>query len=143
MSVRSRKPKLNPNQLRLIRRYLIWCYKTTKEDLDRIDRYFTQEYVDQFLLDHLQGAKDQSADYSHLVEEFKAYMQKKQDNALKQKYSDHSKSRIQPQYNYLKNRLCAIEAAIIYFLGKKQLDKIIDLYEEEMTERILTAREHS
>jgi len=41
------------DQKNLIRSYLVWCYKTTKEDLDKIDRYFTQNHVDNFILSRL------------------------------------------------------------------------------------------
>jgi len=37
----------------------------------------------------------------------------------------------------------AIEKTIKYFLGDKELEKINHLYEQEMTKRILEAREHT
>jgi len=70
--------KLNSKKKDLIRRYLIWCYKTTKEDLDRIDRYFTQNIADDFLLDQLTRSKDfkskkSNANYRKLVRDFARY----------------------------------------------------------------------
>ena len=44
---------LSENQQRLMRRYFVWCYKTTKEELDKIDRYFTQNTVDDYILARL------------------------------------------------------------------------------------------
>ena len=145
--MRAKKLKINANEKRLIRRYLIWCYKTTKEDLDRIDRYFTQNDVDRFVMDQLQKTKNKlshgSKEYLGLVEEFKGYIQKKQNNVLKQKFRDQEYKQLQPKYAYLTSRMTAIEKAIIHFLGAKELSCIIDLYEQEMTQRILQAREHT
>ncbi len=137
----------NLNEKRLTRRYLIWCYKTTKESLDRIDRYFTQLEVDQFILQQLnnqlkQKSKSATQEYKQLINEFEAYMLAKRENVLKQKFLDAQHQQLQPQYQYLQHRLKAIEKAIVKFLGKAELKKIIDLYEGEMTTRILQAREH-
>ena len=132
----------------LIRRYLIWCYKTTKEDLDRIDRYFTQFEADTFLLKTLRTQNDyQKAPptdpYRVLVAGFETYMKEKKLKALKKKFLNESGSQLEPQYRYLRNRFGAVEKAIVHFLGKKELTVIGRLYEEEMTTRILTAREHN
>ena len=132
----------------LIRRYLIWCYKTTKEDLDRIERYFTQFEADTFLLKTLRSHKDYQTSvladpYRKLVGAFETYMKEKHQKALKKKFVDETRTQMDPQYQYLRNRFGAIEKAIIHFFGKKELDVICRLYEEEMTSRILTAREHA
>jgi len=132
----------------LIRRYLVWCYKTTKEDLDRIERYFTQYEADTFLLKTLRGDKGYlsapPADpYRKLVEEFEIYLTEKYHKALKKKFADESHRQLEPQYRYLRGRFGAIEKAIVHFFGKKELKVICRLYEEEMTSRILTAREHT
>jgi len=42
----------------LTKRYLLWCYKTTKEQLDWIDRKFTQIQVDRYTLKCLLKSKD-------------------------------------------------------------------------------------
>ena len=49
----------------------------------------------------------------------------------------------EPAYAYLKNRFTAIEKAIAFFLGTKELNLITASYEKEMTNRIVQAREHS
>ncbi len=131
----------------LIRRYLVWCYKATKESLDRIDRYFTQHEVDKFVLKELTktreyASKDKNAKYFELVQSFIFYMDKKYLNAQREKFEDSNNSIETPNYKYLQNRLNAIEKAICHFLGKPELDKINKLYEEEMTKRIFEAREH-
>ena len=133
---------LTSNERQLVRRYLIWCYKTTKEDLDRVDRYYTQFLVDQFVLDCLNKNKNSDADYKKLVKNFEEYMAKKRANVDIKKFQDPTQNKLNPDYQYLHNRFLAIKKAIIQFLGKKELTKIINLYEEEMTNRILTAREH-
>ena len=130
----------------LIRRYLIWCYKTTKEDLDRVDRYFTQLEVDSLLLKELK--KDRSfqessdKEYSKLVKDFAVYMDTKKENVLKKKFSDGKFTELRSEYLYLHNRFKAIEKMIVHFLGKPELNKICRLYEEEMTRRILQAADH-
>jgi hypothetical protein len=144
MSKQSKKYSLNDK--RLIKRYLYWCYKTTKEDLDRIDRYFTQLEVDQFMLEDLKNARNgyfSEQEYKTLVDDFAKYMTKKKENVLKQKYADAKGQVIHPQYHYLTKRFTAIERAIHRFLGKEALKEITLAYEEEMTVRILQAREHS
>jgi len=142
------KKRMSVEEKRLIRRYLIWCYKTTKEELDRIDRYFTQMKADEVILSELNKRakkKDKVAAWAAAkkTQEFKVYMDKKTSRALSQKYRDVKKKILNPDYIYLKDRLSGIELAITKFLGKKELQTVQDLYEKEMTQRILTAREHT
>jgi hypothetical protein len=141
-----KKIQLTANEKRLVRRYLIWCYKTTKEELDRIDRYFTQSKADQLILNKLKSDKEyvrsgQGA-YVGFVNDFQKYMVQKEQNAVVKKFADFSKKSFQPQYQYLQKRCEAIEQTISCFLGAKELARVISLYEEEMTKRILEAREH-
>ena len=145
LSKSSRKGKLNLNEQNLVRRYLIWCYKTTKEEVDRIDRKFTQLLVDEYILDKLQKEitlPQLKAVYQGLVNDFETYMKKKEGEAKQSKFQDETLQTPHPNYVYLKNRLAAIEAAINFFLGAKELQAINTLYEEEMTCRILQSREH-
>ncbi len=136
-----------PAEKRLIRRYLIWCYKTTKEELERTDRKFTQLAVDEFILDQLRktshlipGAPREK--YLQEIKKFKEYRNKKREEALTQKFLDQDNEIPHANYLYLKNRLGSVEKAIVRFLGKKELNTIGLLYEEEMTKRILQARDH-
>jgi hypothetical protein len=143
----AKKLKFSKKEKDLLKRYLIWCYKTTKEELDKVGRYFTQLKVDVFLL---KGLRKKSAyknskgnsEFKGLVDSFETYMLKKEDNVLKKKYKGKDFKKLQPQYEYLSERLCVLEDAISHFLGKQELTKIVNLYEEEMTKRILQAREH-
>ena len=67
---------MNQSHPHLTRRYLTWCYKTTKENLDRIDRYFTQDTVDQFLLQSLKE-DPQAKGISSAIDAFAQYMDAK------------------------------------------------------------------
>ena len=131
--------KLSIKEKKLLRRYLIWCYKTTKESLDRIDRYYTQLKVDEFILK--QVSFSQNKNYENYIDDFKKYMVTKKENVDKKKFLNGAN--FQPEYLYLQNRFKAIEKAIGVFLGKKALKEITELYEEDMTRRILEAREHT
>ena len=131
--------KLTLEERRLIRRYLVWCYKATKEELDRIDRKFTQLTVDYFILKKLSGKKRISQD----LDDFKRYIVKKEKDAVGLKFQTKSSPSLQPHYLHLQNRLSAIEKAVIFFIGKKELAGIKTLYEKEMTKRIIEAREHA
>ena len=138
------KKALKGNEKRLVRRYLVWCYKTTKESLDRVDRYYTQNKVDIFMLSELRrGKKAGDEKYLSLVNDFEQYLSNKLKNADKQKFKEEEKKKFHGDYLYLKNRFAAVERTISYFLGKKELTSIERDYEEEMTNRIWQAREHA
>ena len=84
--------KITANEQKLVWRYLLWCYKTTKETLDRIDRYYTQLWVDKFVLEDLKAG---------------SYVK---DNDEYRKFVD-----VFADYKYLRNRFGAIEKAITHF----------------------------
>jgi len=145
---RTKKINLSQDEKNLMRRYLIWCYKTAKEALDRVDRYFTQLIVDEQVIGILLKTKDvkdkeKGREYLKKIDEFAEHMEKKEARVLPQKYLDPEKEILQPEYWYLKNRLAAIEKTIVRFFGLKELKAIKNMYEEEMTRRILEARDHS
>jgi len=131
-----KKTPLSRAHKALVRRYLLWAYKTTKESFERIERKTTQLIVDEYILGRFKGRQDA------FVEEFKAYIKAKRADELKLKFSDAQGRILHPQYVYLKDRLEAIEAAIRHFLGAKELRAIEALYEKEFTLRILQARDH-
>jgi hypothetical protein len=142
------KSSVSKQDKQLSRRYLIWCYKTTKEELDRIDRKFTQLYVDEELLKFLLKKKESfpselTPHYNNQIENFKRYMDDKEKGAYGQKFIDKDRKVLQPHYCYLKNRLAAVEKVIVDLLGKKELTAIEDSYETEMTSRIWESREHT
>ena len=140
--------KITIEEKKLIRRYLIWSYKTTKEELDRIDRKFTQLKVDGYILKQLLQWQNNikhisRASYKKNIDAFKQYISKKEKEAYRLKFFGQGRTRPNSNYVYFKNRLAAIQKSIISFLGKKELKFIKSLYEEEMTRRILEAREHT
>jgi hypothetical protein len=144
----AKRSPLTPNEKNLIRRYLTWCYKTTKEELDKIDRYFTQIKADEVILKQLKKTKEEKSSAENkasedTVDRFQAYMKNKEENALKKKFKDGKSGAWHPEYQYLHHRFMAIEHAIRHFLGADELKKISFLYEQEMTRRILEAREHT
>ena len=137
--------KINAQEKALIQRYLIWCYKTTKEGLEKIDRKFTQIKMDRFILSLIQKTRPTArfqSEYRQLVEDFGSYIVSKEKDGLSQKFSNGKEGDLNPQYIYLHNRLNAVELAIRHFLGPRTLSKISLLYEQEMTRRILESREH-
>jgi hypothetical protein len=140
----SRK-KLSKDEKALVRRYLVWCYKTTKESVDWIERKFTQAAVDRFVLKRVEAVKvtgPAKADYRKRVEDFRIYIADKEKEGSKQKFVDGNPKDLSPEYLYLSSRLSAIEDAIRHFLGPQDLARINRMYEQEMTRRILESKEH-
>ncbi len=130
----------------LIRRYLVWCYKTTKEELDKIDRYFTQAVVDDHLIERLKTSPEYKVSttlFHKSVEDFIQYAREKKAKAEGKKFVDSTRKTLHPNYQYLNARVEAIEQAICHFFDQKELERVAALYENEMTERILKAREHT
>lgn len=143
-----KKQKITQKEKALIRRYLVWCYKTTREELDRIDRKFTQLSVDHHILRNLSAhsvrlSTPDRQQYDQLFDGFKEYIRSKEKDAASLKFSGPDKKSVHPKYLFLKHRLTAIESAIGTFLGKKDLRLIKTQYEAEMTKRIWESREHS
>jgi hypothetical protein len=130
------KEPISPAHKNLVRRYLLWAYKTTRESFERIERKTTQLAVDEYILGYLTKRK------LNVPQEFKAYIAEKRKDELKLKFSGPGRKKLNWQYVYLKDRLAAIESAISYFLGGKELKRMAGLYEAEFTRRILEAREH-
>ncbi len=136
---------LSSTEKKLIRRYLLWCYKTTKESLDRIDRKFTQVKVDRQILKYLHDhgtvmGKDEN--YAHQLVEFEKYIAAKDQDGVGQKFANPKSGVLKGEYIYLQQRLSGIEKAVVYFLGTRDLSAIKSSYEKEMTRRILESREH-
>ncbi|MBI3617026.1 MAG: hypothetical protein HY210_02270 [Candidatus Omnitrophica bacterium] len=130
----------------LIRRYLVWWYRTTKEDLDQTDRYFTQAVVDDYLIERLKTSpeyKARTTPFHKSVEDFIQYAREKKAKAERKKFADSAQKTLHPDYKYLKARFEVVEQAICHFFDQKELERVAALYENEMTERILKAREHT
>ncbi len=124
-------PKTTPAHKALIRRYLTWAYKSTKESFDRLERKTTQLLADGHILRELLKQKGKGREYAALVGEYKDYISKKAAAPVPE-----------AQYTYLKNRLFAVEKTIVHFLGRKELERMRAAYEEEFTQRIWESKEH-
>ncbi len=121
----------------LKKRYLVWFYKTAKEAYDKLERKFTQVEIDRFILKDLEKA-DKSRRVKSFVDDFRVYIQKKEENGLSLKFDGN---KLKLDYEFLVLRLKAVEKAIVKELGKKGLEEIKALYEKEMIERILKSTE--
>jgi hypothetical protein len=122
-------------------RYLLWLYKTTKEDFDRIERKFTQLEIDWEILRQLKtSARNSKVKLGQFIQDFTVYIQQKEKDAQELKFAG---KQLKTEYLSLLLKLAAVEKTAAKELGKKGLKQIKDLYEEEMRKRILEAREHS
>jgi len=121
----------------LKKRYLIWFYKQAREALDKVDRKFTQLEIDRYILEQM-GKLDKGKAARNHIEEFRAYIQNKEKDALGRKYNGDG---LKPEYYFLQLKLQAIEKSIEKESGKKGLDEVRSLYEQEMIKRILEERE--
>ncbi len=142
------RKQTSDNEKRLIGRYLVWCFKTTKEELDRVDRKFTQLKIDEEIRKELRKeVRSTPAAHNQVfadhVRKFEEYIEKKREEALSQKYSGSGGDKLQPSYLYLKARLKAIENSIRRHSGARGLAEMQDAYEAEMTRRIWESREHT
>lgn len=128
----------------LKKRYLIWLYKTTKEAFDRYERKFTQLEIDELLLKEIEQLlknaylPHEKKALEKYVNDFRDYIAEKEKASLQLKYKG---KKTNPEFIYLDVKLEAVERAIAKELGKKALDQIKAMYEQEMTERILKSTE--
>lgn len=118
----------------LVRRYLTWAYKSTKEAHDRLERKTTQLMVDEYIwqaISRKSAPKAGRGAYEAKIKEFRQYIAEK-------------KAREVPagEYRYLSDRLEAVEGAIKHFLGAAQLRRIRADYEKEFTRRIWESKDH-
>ncbi len=124
----------------LIRRYLLWLYKTTKDELDRIDRKFTQLDVDRFISDHffriLGRLNKKSRDaLGPFFREWDAYIDTKEKDAEGLKYVGPEE--LEAHYAFLHLKLQAVLLAARRFLGTKSVQEFQRLYEAKAIENIL------
>jgi hypothetical protein len=122
----------------LKKRYCLWLYKVTKDEVDRIERKFTQLEIDRMILARLEKAKNKN-DLSKFITDFQNYISNKEADGQRLKYDGKL---LRPEYDFLCLKMAAIEKVISKELGKAALAQIKSLYEKEMTERILKSTEH-
>lgn len=126
-------------------RYLLWLYKTTKEELDSVERRFTQIDIDKKIMRDMGENFDskkikKKKEARKFIKDFKEYIDKKEKDGRELKFDGR---KLKPQYYHLSLKLEAIEKAIIEELGNKGLKGIKALYEYEMRRRIMEAQEHT
>ncbi len=122
-------------------RYLLWFYKTTKEEVDRIERKFTQLDIDIAILKSIKQKIDPKAQskVKGYIDEFKKYIDKKEKDGKSLKYDGLG---LKADYYFSTLKLEAIENVIAEELGGDAKKQIKSLYEEEMRKRILESKEH-
>jgi hypothetical protein len=125
-------------------RYLLWLYKTTKEEFDRIERKFTQIGTDKKIMRDMRenfNSKDlkKKNEARKLLKDFKEYIDKKEKAGRELKFDGR---KLKPEYYHLSLKLEAIEKVIVGELGHRGLKEIRTLYEHEMRRRIIEAQDH-
>ncbi|OIO35223.1 MAG: hypothetical protein AUJ74_07210 [Candidatus Omnitrophica bacterium CG1_02_44_16] len=116
MNTRDKRP--------LYKRYLFWLYKTTKGELDKVDRKFTQLDIDRKIEKILSGKKGISAP----LKEWKDYILNKESGALKSKFS--SDGSLDAGYQFLCLKLEAVEAITKKMFGGRTLAEFKRLCED-------------
>jgi len=125
-------------------RYLLWLYKTTKEEFDLIERKFTQIDIDKKMMRYMKEHFDsknlkRKNEARKLLKDFKEYIDKKEKDGQLLKFDGR---KLQPEYYHLALKLEAIGKAIAEELGVGALREIKELYEREMRRRIIESRDH-
>jgi hypothetical protein len=125
-------------------RYLLWLYKTTKEEFDRIERKFTQVDIDRMILRYMAGHGNallkRESTPGKFLKDFKDYIDKKEKEGVKLKFEG---KKLKPAYYHLSLKLEAIEKTIVAECGQGGLRRITALHEHEMRRRIIEAQEHT
>lgn len=124
----------------LLKRYLLWLYKTTKDECDKIDRKFTQLDIDrniERILEKSVNACDPVLKQALLLQlgEWKSYIVGKEADAQRLKFD--SSGQLDPHYAFLCLKKEAVERLIVTHFGQKGLCEIRDLYEESSMRKIL------
>jgi tRNA U38,U39,U40 pseudouridine synthase TruA len=133
--------KDDKNDIRSLRkRYLFWLYKTTKDELDKIDRKFTQLAVDRALAAYLKKkargfSRALKASLEPFCGEWEEYILHKESDARKLKFAEDGS--LDAHYLFLRLKLQAIEQATQKYCGKKDLACFKGFYEEAAMKRIL------
>jgi len=124
-------------------RYLLWLYKTTREQTERIERKFTQLDIDKKILERLeaqQGTEDAASVQGH-IQEWRCYIAQKHKDGIAAVYTKEDGPR-RGDYLFLKYKLQAIEESIQELFGAKELKRMKQMFDDEMVKRILGEREH-
>jgi len=125
------------DKISLHKRYLLWLYKTIKDELDKIERKFTQLDIDAEIQKKLE-AKIEDAPVEGLepfINEWKEYVALKKTDAHKMKFDE--KGDMSPSYVFLRLKLDSVEEIVERRFGKKTLEQFKALYEEASIKRIM------
>lgn len=126
---------LSKGDIKLLReRYLFWLYKTTKDELDKIDRKFTQIGIDKSIEAILRkntkslcsGLRE---DVGLMVEEWRRYLQKKE--------SDVQGCDVAAKYIFLHMKLDTILKITRRIFGVSKVMTFKKLYHEAAMKRII------
>lgn len=124
----------------LTKRYLLWLYKATREELDKIDRKFTQLDVDlriQKIVSQRTAALPQRLRHSlaPFLKEGQEYIFQKDSDAQKLRFGEDGQP--DARYVFLRLKCEAITRLIRQRFGLQGLKEIKRLYEESCAQRIL------
>lgn len=120
------------DRLALERRYLLWLYKTTKDEFDKIERKFTQIGIDR----DLQKAMAKGGPHlKPFLDEWKVYIFEKESSL--QKLVINADGSYDAKYLFLRLKIEAVEKVILRRFGKKTLKSFKRLYEDSCIKRIL------
>lgn len=128
------------DQNSLSKRYLLWLYKMTRDEADKIERKFTQldidREVEKFLKKKTGGLKSSlKAGMSPFMEEWKEYIFAKESDAQKLKFTEEGQP--DPKYIFLRLKLEAIESVMKASFGATFFKEARKLYEDSCIQRIL------
>lgn len=136
ISRRAKKRQIGPDAddvRSLQKRYLFWLYKTTKDELDRIDRKFTQLDIDRAMLDVFRcqavAARDAvQGGVDAFVREWQDYVAQKETDARKLRFDEEG--RVLASYYFLCLKLSAVLDMIRRRFGAKTVKDFKRLYED-------------
>jgi len=124
----------------LVKRYLFWLYKTTKDETDKIDRKFTQLDIDRRLqkilnieVSLLNGSLRESI--APFLNDWKEYIFQKESDAQKLKFNEAGQ--LDAKYVFLHLKLKAIRHSIELLFGRRGFRQFRKLYEEAAMKGIL------
>lgn len=132
--------KKNFKKNALHKRYLLWLYKTVKDELEKIDRKFTQMDIDrkiQAKLIDACGLQDQKTrkELEPFLQEWKEYIFSKESSAQKLKFTEEGK--VNPEYLFLRMKFEAVCEVTRALFGPEGLREFESLLEAVALERIL------
>lgn len=123
----------------LMKRYLFWLYKTTRDELDKIDRKFTQLEIDNEIFKKLKKTvkplkPEVTQGLDVFLRQWQEYIFGKDSDAQKLKFKEDGQ--MDHAYLFLRLKLQAIEEIICKRFGKKELVLYKRLYEDAAMKRI-------